>query len=83
MRSKFIRHERSMDVCYEIIGGDEFDVLLRTWNMGQSQAFMIGVEVPMPRNKLLDNAWFVCDNVYEILNSGKSLKEGSWSPLNK
>ena len=79
---KFIRHTRALDICYEIIGGDEFDVMLRTWNMGQASAYEINEEVRIPRQKLLDKEWMTCDNGHEIVNNNKSLKEATWYTLN-
>jgi hypothetical protein len=82
LAGKFIKHDNAMDVCFEVIGYDGLDAFLYTWNMGQTSAYPIGENVRIPAIKLLDNYWKVCNNAKQILDDGKSLREGEWTPLN-
>lgn len=80
---KFIKHENSMDVCYEIFASDDMDYFCYAWNMGNVVAFQITHEcIKIPVSKLyLDKGWQVCNNYKEILDNGKSFREGTWKYL--
>lgn len=81
LRSKFIKHELSMDVCYKVVNDDDTDVLVDVWNMGQVTAYPIGEMFKIPKNKL-DKRWFVCDNHEYILSNDLSFTEAKWTQLN-
>ena len=80
---KFIKHDRSMDVCYEIFASDDTDYFCYAWNMGQTACFQIDHEctrIPMMRLHV-DNGWQVCYNYQTILDNEKSFRDGKWEYL--
>lgn len=80
---KFIKHENSMDVCYEIFASDDMDYFCYAWNMGQNTAYQINTEsIVLPKMKIyVDKGWQKCNNYKEILDNNKSFREGTWTYL--
>ena len=80
---KFIKHEDSMDVCYEIFASDDIDYFCYAWNMGQISCFQINhdsIRIPMTK-VIVDKGWQVCDNYKDIIDNEKSFRDGKWSYL--
>lgn len=77
---KFIKHELSMDVCYEIFGGDDMDLYCYAWNMGQNTAYQITFEpIIIPKQKIyVDKGWQTCNNYEYILKNNLTFREGQW-----
>jgi hypothetical protein len=78
---RFIKHEDSVDLCYNILNWGDYDVLLETWNMGQTSPFDIGHTFTIPINKILDGRWLVCENSREIVDMEISLRRAKWTKL--
>lgn len=80
---KFIKHEDSMDVCYEVFASDDSDYFCYAWNMGILAAFQITHDcIKIPMSKVyLDKGWQVCNNHKEILDNNKSFRDGTWKYL--
>lgn len=82
MTGKFVKHEKNIDVCFEVIGHDGLEVFLYAWNMGQVACFEIGETIRLPEIKLREPGWMICTNPDDILNNNKSFREASWVYLN-
>lgn len=81
LSNKFIKHELSTDLCYKVLNSNGDDILVDTWNMGQTTAYPINYSFTVPINKLLDGQWLVCQNDTEILENNKSFNEALWTRL--
>jgi hypothetical protein len=82
MKHKFIKHKNNLDVCFQIINYDEFDVFVDIWNMGQTKAYYIGETMKFPIVKLYDGNWDYAENAEDILKNNMSLRKATWKSLN-
>ncbi len=81
LKNKFIKHERSMDICCQVLNQDESDIYVMVWNLGQTSAYPMEECFTLPLNKVLDGSGFVCQNDTDILENNKSFNDGIWQKL--
>lgn len=81
LKNKFIKHEKSVDVCFKILNLGDGDALVDVWNMGQSSAYPIGEYFTIPISKLNESGWQECENAEETLQQNQSLRSSKWKKL--
>lgn len=82
---KFIKHENSMDVCYEIFASDDMDYFCYAWNMGFNSTYQIDNEcIKIPMMKIfVDKGWQKCDNYKEVLEYNLPFRGAKWTYLQR